>query len=59
MDVHDPRRPRFLPARGRYPFQLTDRLAVVVMNPIEDVVIVGMFFDGQLVRMTEDPVGKP
>ena len=47
-----------LPAPGRFPFQLTDRLAVVVMTPIEDVVIVGLFFDGELVRMTEEPAGE-
>jgi len=40
------------------PFQLTDRLAVVVMTPIDDVVIVGVFFDGQLGRMIEDAVGE-
>jgi hypothetical protein len=43
-----------LPAPVRCPFHLTDRLAVVVMNPIDDVVIVGVFFDGELVRMTEE-----
>jgi hypothetical protein len=43
----------FLPAPGRYPFQLTDRLAVVVPEPVPEVVIVVVFFDGQLLRMTE------
>ena len=45
-------------APGRYPFQLTDRFAVVVLEPVPDVVIVGIFFDGQLVRMIEDPIGE-
>jgi hypothetical protein len=46
-----------LPAPGRYPFHLTDRLAVVVMNPIDDVVVVGYFLDGGLIWMLEDPIG--
>ena len=45
-------------APGRFPFQITDRLAVVVMHPVEDEGIVGWFFDGRLVRMTEDPIGE-
>ena len=48
----------FLPAPGRFSFRLTDRLAVVVMNPIEDVVIVGVFFDGEFVKMTADAAGE-
>lgn len=47
-----------LPAPGRFPFALTDRLTVVVMNPIDDVVIVGWFLDAQLIRMIEDPIGE-
>ena len=47
-----------LPAPGRYPFQLSDRLAVVILEPVPDVVIVGFFFDGELVRMIEDPIGE-
>jgi hypothetical protein len=26
------------------------------MNPVEDVVILGVFFDGQLLRMTVEPL---
>ena len=29
---------------GRFPFQLSDRLAVVILEPVPDVVIVGHFF---------------
>ncbi len=47
-----------LPAPGRYSFRLTDRLTVIVMIPIDDVVIFGLFFDGRLVRMTREPAGK-
>ena len=47
-----------VPAPGRFSFQINERLAVVVMTPIEDVVIVGEFFDGELVRMTEEAVGE-
>jgi hypothetical protein len=47
-----------LPAPGRFPFQLTDRLAVIVLEPVPDVVIVGLFFDGQLLRMTEELAGE-
>ncbi len=47
-----------LPAPGRYPFHLTDRLGVVVMTPIEDVVLVGLLLDGELVRMTEEAAGE-
>jgi hypothetical protein len=47
-----------LPAPGRFPLHLTDRLAVVVMTPIENVVTVGVFFDGELVRMTEEAIGE-
>ena len=43
-------------APGRYHFQLTDRVHVVVLDLVPDVVIVGVFFDGQLVRMIEDPI---
>lgn len=43
---------------GRWPFHLTDRLAVVVLEPVPDVVIVGLFFDGELFRMIEDPIGE-
>lgn len=45
-------------APGRFPFQLTERLAVVILQPVPDVVIVGVFFDGELVRMTEEPIGE-
>lgn len=45
-------------APGRFPFQLTDRLAVVILQPVPDVVIVGVFFDGQLLKMTEEPAGE-
>jgi hypothetical protein len=31
---------------------------VIVMTPIEDVVIVGVFFDGELVLMTDGAVGE-
>ena len=44
-------------APGRFPFQRTSRLAVVVMALVDDVVIVGLFLDGELVRMTEEPAG--
>lgn len=47
-----------LAAPGRFPFILTDRLAVVVLQPVPDMVIVGYFFDGQLVRMTEEAAGE-
>lgn len=47
-----------LPAAYRFPFQLTDRLAEVVMLPIEDGVIVDYFFGGQLVTMTDNPIGE-
>lgn len=47
-----------LPAPGRFPFQLTDRVQVVVLEPVPDVVIVGLFFDGELVRMIEEAVGE-
>jgi hypothetical protein len=47
-----------LPASARFPFQLTDRLTVVVMHPAEEVAVVGYFFDGQLLRMVEEPVGE-
>ena len=46
-----------VPAPGRFRFPITGRLAVVIMNPIDDVLIVGLFFDGELVRMTEEPAG--
>ena len=47
-----------LPAPGRYSFHLTDRLTVVVMVPIDDVVIFGLFFEKRLIRMTREPAGK-
>jgi hypothetical protein len=40
-------------AAGRGPFPLTDRLAVAVMHPIEEVMIVGDVVEGQLVTMIE------
>jgi hypothetical protein len=58
MDVHDPRRPRPAPRAQPLAFQLPDRLAIVVTNAIDDEVIVGVFFDGQLARMTEEAVGE-
>jgi hypothetical protein len=45
-------------ARGRYPFQITDRLAVVVLHPVDGEVIVGVFLDDELLRMIEDPIGE-
>jgi hypothetical protein len=45
-------------AAGRYPFQITDRLTVVVMQPVEDEVIVAWFFDGELVRILEEAAGE-
>ena len=45
-----------LPAPGRYPFQITDRLTVVVMLPVE--VILGWFFDGELLRTAERGIGE-
>jgi hypothetical protein len=56
--LYDPRRSRPRRRPGRFPFQLSDRLAIVVLQPVPDVVIVGVFFDGQLVRMTEELVGE-
>lgn len=47
-----------LPAPGRYPFHITDRLTVVVMHPVEDEVIVGWFFDGEFLRMAERAFGE-
>lgn len=41
-------------AAGRGPFPLTDRLAVAVMHPIEEVMIVGDVVEGQLVTMIEE-----
>ncbi len=45
-------------AAGRTTLQITDRLAVVVLEPAPDVVLLGVFFDGQLVRRTEEPIGE-
>lgn len=41
-------------APGRHVFQINDRVTVVALEPLDGVVILGFFFDGQLVRMTEE-----
>lgn len=50
--------PDFRPAPGRFPFALTPRLTVVVLNPVDGEVIVGWFLDGELAKMIEDPIGE-
>lgn len=47
-----------LAAAGRFPFPITDRITVVVLEPVPDVLLVGYFFDGELVRMIEEPLGE-
>ena len=45
-------------APGRYLFHLIDHWAVVVIKPVDAVVIVGFFFGGHFLGMTEEAAGE-
>ena len=45
------------PTAGRYPLPITDRLTVVALVPIDGMVVLGFFLDGELLYLTDEPTG--
>ena len=43
-------------APGRYPFPLSDRWILVVLVPVPGVVVLGLFLDGEIVELVDDPL---
>ena len=46
------------PTAGRHPVRLTDRWTGVVLVPVDGVVVLGFFLDGELVCLTDEPAGQ-
>ena len=46
------------PTAGRHAVRLSDRWAVVALVPIDGVVVLGFFLDGELLYLTDEPVGE-
>jgi hypothetical protein len=46
------------PTAGRHPVRLTDRWTVVALVPIDGVVVLGFFLDGELLYLTDQPAGE-
>ena len=50
--------PESAPTPGRYPFKITDRLAVLVVEREDGVVLFSQFFDGKLLTTNDEPLGE-
>lgn len=46
------------PAPGRYPFRLSERLLVVVLDIAGELAVLGFFLDGELVHLVDEPAGE-
>lgn len=46
------------PTAGRHPVRLTDRWIVVALVPIDGEVVLGFLVDGELLYLTDEPVGE-
>lgn len=42
---------------GKYSISLNEHLTVVVLRPCDGYVVVGFFWDGQLVHLVDQPTG--
>ena len=43
------------PTAGRHPVRLTDRWTVVVLVPADGIVVLGFFFNGELLHLVDEP----
>ncbi len=43
------------PAPGRYPFPLSSSWTAVALEPLAGLFVVGLFLDGDLVELVDDP----
>jgi hypothetical protein len=46
------------PAPGRHLIRLSDRWHVVALEPIDGVLVLGIFLPGELVQVIDEPAGE-
>ena len=54
----DERAPRHVVGPGRHPIGLSPRWTIVVLEPVFGLVALGVFLDGELLYVIDEPAGE-